>query len=131
MSMILLGENNHRLSVYMQHALERFGHDVRVATDGDAALWDALEHLPDLILLDVDLPGRDSLDLEQEFKRIPWTRRTPVLFLVDPTTVPPELQFRSTVCLRKPVQAAQLLESVDTTLKQAAQAQPHHASGPR
>ncbi|MDT4943375.1 MAG: hypothetical protein QOH14_108, partial [Pseudonocardiales bacterium] len=43
--------------------LERAGHETRLATDGRAALDAVAEELPDLVVLDLMLPGVDGLEV--------------------------------------------------------------------
>lgn len=51
------------------------------ASDGDAGLEAAVEHLPDLAILDVAMPRMDGRDLCRELKGRPDTREIPVIFL--------------------------------------------------
>jgi putative two-component system response regulator len=62
--------------------LLRDNYHVRVATGGEQALRAAeLEPRPDLILLDVVMPGMDGYDLCRRFRAQAHTRDTPILFL--------------------------------------------------
>ncbi len=55
---------------------------VRVASNGPAALkYAALEPRPDLILLDVMMPGMDGHQVLAELKKVPETRDIPVMFV--------------------------------------------------
>jgi len=49
--------------------LESLGHDVRVVHDGTAALKEAEELRPDIVLLDIGLPGIDGYDVCRELRR--------------------------------------------------------------
>jgi DNA-binding response OmpR family regulator len=51
------------------------------AADGDSALSMAREERPDLILLDVMLPGKDGWEVAEELAASPETREIPILFL--------------------------------------------------
>lgn len=62
--------------------LLRDNYHVRVATSGDQALRVAtLDPLPDLILLDVILPGLDGYEVCRRLRALAQTRDTPVIFL--------------------------------------------------
>ena len=63
--------------------LEAVGEDytVRVATDGAAALGSVKKSLPDLILLDVMMPGVDGLEVCRRLKDDPTSRDIPIIFL--------------------------------------------------
>lgn len=61
--LILVVEDDSRIAAAVRRALIYDGYDVRIAPDGPAALASALERLPDLVLLDVMLPGLDGLEV--------------------------------------------------------------------
>lgn len=52
-----------------------------VATDGSEALNLAAAQLPDLILLDIEMPGISGIDVCVQLKMMPETREIPVIFL--------------------------------------------------
>lgn len=56
-------------------------YDVRVATSGEAALRSLEVQLPDLILLDIMMPGLDGYETCAQIKSLPKTRNIPVIFL--------------------------------------------------
>lgn len=55
-------------------ALRRRGYEVRVAYDGEAAVASARHDPPDLMLLDVMMPGRNGYEISREIKH--WSRNT-------------------------------------------------------
>jgi DNA-binding response OmpR family regulator len=59
---------------YLEHA----GFEVTVTGDGEAALASARGTRPDLVVLDLGLPGRDGLDVARELGR---TSRVPIVML--------------------------------------------------
>jgi CheY-like chemotaxis protein len=63
--------------------LEAVGEDytVRVATDGAAALNSVKKLLPDLILLDIMMPGIDGFEVCRRLKDDPATQDIPIIFL--------------------------------------------------
>ena len=63
--------------------IEALGKDytVCVDTDGAAALKSAKETLPDLILLDIMMPGMDGFEVCRQLKGDPSTRDIPIIFL--------------------------------------------------
>ncbi|MCQ3000741.1 response regulator, partial [Pseudomonas syringae] len=68
MSHLLLVDDDIEVLALLQKFLEQHGYSVEVATDGPA-LWRAVERrLPDLIILDVMLPGESGLVLCQQLR---------------------------------------------------------------
>jgi DNA-binding response OmpR family regulator len=63
MSRILVVDDEPRIVDVVRAYLEREGHDVTVAHDGEAALAAAAQDAPDLVVLDVMLPGRSGFDV--------------------------------------------------------------------
>lgn len=62
-------------------------YEVAVATDGPTALALAKEHTPDLILLDIMMPGMDGYEVCRRLMADPATAQTPVIFLTALTDV--------------------------------------------
>lgn len=62
-------------------ALGTLGYDVWQSVDGSVALMLACEHQPDVILLDVKMPGKDGYEVCRELKAEPLTSLIPVVFL--------------------------------------------------
>jgi len=62
-------------------ALADTGHQLLVAEDGEEALEQTLHALPDLILLDVMMPGIDGYETCRRLKARPETRDIPVIFM--------------------------------------------------
>jgi CheY-like chemotaxis protein len=57
------------------------GYEVHTATRGEEALEKAKEHLPDIILLDVMMPGVDGWEVCRRLKEDHATAAIPVIFL--------------------------------------------------
>lgn len=56
-------------------------YDVRVALDGEEALENVAHEKPDLILLDIMMPGMDGYAVCEQLKKDPATRDIPIIFL--------------------------------------------------
>lgn len=78
---ILLVEDSKFLRFATERALTRAGYDVTTAADGDEALSQACEKLPDLILLDMLLPKMSGPDVLKALKLNPATKAIPVVVL--------------------------------------------------
>ena len=66
-------------------SLEQHGFRVLVAQDGEEGLQRAMFVQPDLILLDVMMPGPDGFEICRRLKRHPKTREIPVIFMTSLT----------------------------------------------
>jgi two-component system alkaline phosphatase synthesis response regulator PhoP len=69
MKTILVVEDEIKITRLVRDYLEHAGFDVIVAGDGEAAIASARGSRPDLIVLDLGLPGRDGLDVTRELRR--------------------------------------------------------------
>ena len=75
---ILVVEDDGRLAATLQRVLTAEGHDVELAGDGLEAVRRAREHPPDLVVLDVMLPGLDGIGV---CRRLRATAQFPILLL--------------------------------------------------
>ena len=69
MRTILVVEDEMKIARLVRDYLEDAGFEVIVAGDGTAALASARGSKPDLVVLDLGLPGRDGLDVTREIRR--------------------------------------------------------------
>ncbi len=68
---ILVVEDHADVRNVLQMLLERDGHHVRTASDGPGALAEAQQRPPEVILLDIGLPGSNGYDVARELRAIP------------------------------------------------------------
>jgi CheY-like chemotaxis protein len=79
---ILLAEDDESIQAIAVMSLSRVGHhDVVIAADGPSALEAAVREKPDLILLDVMMPGLDGFQVCEGLTSDERTRGIPVIFL--------------------------------------------------
>jgi two-component system, OmpR family, alkaline phosphatase synthesis response regulator PhoP len=78
---ILVIDDERDLVELVRYNVEREGFDVIAAIDGPDGLDIARKHRPDVIVLDVMMPGMDGLDVCRELRKDPATERTPVIML--------------------------------------------------
>jgi putative two-component system response regulator len=65
----------------LQRSLEQRGYEVSTAHDGESALEALARESPDIILLDVMMPGMDGFEVCRRIKSNPVTRLTPVVLV--------------------------------------------------
>lgn len=115
MARILVVEDNAsnmRLTTFL---LESVGHTVLSATDAEAGLEIARAERPDLVLLDVQLPGMDGLQATALLKGGAETRSIPVIALTALAMKGDAERIRSAGCdgyIAKPVAHREFLATV-------------------
>jgi len=78
---VLIVEDETDLVKLLKYNLEKEGFKVSYATDGTVALAEARRDPPDLVILDLMLPGLDGLEVCRQLRRNERFVRTPVLIL--------------------------------------------------
>ncbi|MCU0609696.1 MAG: response regulator [Chitinispirillaceae bacterium] len=78
---ILLIDDDLKTLTLLSESLAEFGFDVLTASSGEQGIAIAGESTPDLILLDVKMPGIDGWETCRRLKAGPETREIPVVFL--------------------------------------------------
>ena len=73
-SRVLVVEDNPEVAESLRDLVEAFGHEVRVARSGDAALAEARLHPPDVVLCDIGLPGMTGYEVARAFRGDPVLR---------------------------------------------------------
>lgn len=71
---VLVVDDNADTASGMARLLKLSGHDVRVAHDGADALVVAGEHRPEVMLLDIGLPGMDGYELAARLRKEEWSK---------------------------------------------------------
>jgi len=100
--------------------LQADGHQVLPADSGELALASAAARAPDLILLDVRMPGLDGFEVCRRLKAGEATRDIPVLFIsaaTDPAERLEGFRLGAVDFLTKPIQTEELLARVGTHLE--------------
>ncbi|HKW72511.1 MAG TPA: response regulator [Candidatus Dormibacteraeota bacterium] len=80
-SLILLVEDNEANQMLARAVLELDGYEVRVAGSGPEVFETLQAWTPDLILMDIQLPGQDGLSVTRSLKADPATASIPVVAL--------------------------------------------------
>jgi diguanylate cyclase (GGDEF)-like protein len=121
--LILVVEDDEDARAVLEELL-RDRYDVEAVGDGETAVKRAKELLPDLVLLDLFLPGLDGFGALTGLRRDAKTAEVPVIFLSaqgDAETKSQGLSLGAADYLAKPFSAQELMARVDRTLRLTAQ----------
>lgn len=122
MARILVIEDNAANMTLAKFLLESVGHSVISATDAEAGLTLAREEQPNLILMDIQLPGMDGLEATIRLKRDKATSAIPVIALTSLAMKGDEERIRAAGCdayIAKPMRYQEFLAAVSGLLEPA------------
>ena len=116
MPKILLVEDNELNRDMLSRRLERRGHQVVIALDGEQGVAMARSESPDLILMDMSLPVLDGWEATRRLKAAPETRAVPIIALTSHAMVGDRDKAIEAGCDdydTKPIELPRLLEKID------------------
>lgn len=116
---VLIVEDNALNMRLFSDLLEATGYATLQCIDGGNAVGLALEHLPDLIVMDIQLPEVSGLDITRWLKDDDRTKHIPVLAVTAFAMRTDEMLVREAGCegyLSKPIQVRSFLSKVDELL---------------
>jgi two-component system cell cycle response regulator DivK len=119
MSTVLIIEDNPANMTLATFLLESEGHRVIAAIDAEAGLTLARAQCPDLILMDIQLPGIDGLQATSLLKADEITRNIPVIALTALAMKGDEERIRAAGCdgyIAKPLDYRQFLAAISAQL---------------
>ena len=119
MAKILLIEDNDMNRDMLSRRLIRRGHDITTALDGPAGIASATEARPDLILMDISLPGMDGWEATKVLRSQPATASIPIIALTAHAMEADRQRSLEAGCNdfdTKPVDLARLLVKIDALL---------------
>lgn len=111
---ILVAEDDPSISAMLQRVLSA-EYDVTVVANGALALSTAEDHPPNLMLLDVMMPGLDGLEVARRAREIPALKRIPIIFLTaksGPLDVIRGIQHGARHYITKPFKIDEVLQKV-------------------
>ncbi len=119
MAKILVVEDEPEIRILVKTILEKAGYSVVEAEDGEAALRLVNEEEPDLVLLDVMIPGIEGWEVCRRIRENEATRRLPII-MVTVRTTDEDIQ-RSVECganahINKPFDQRELLDTIKKLL---------------
>jgi two-component system, OmpR family, alkaline phosphatase synthesis response regulator PhoP len=127
MAKILIVEDMESVVVLLRSLLEREGFQVTTAQDGLEALEAVRRDKPDLVLLDLILPGLDGLEVCRRIRHDPVTAHLPIIILSgkeEETDKVIGLEIGADDYITKPFQANELIARVKSRLRRSAPTDP-------
>jgi DNA-binding response OmpR family regulator len=123
MALILIVEDETELVKILRSYLEKAGYDVLTANRGDhgLSLWE--NHSPDLVLLDLNMPGMDGLEVAKEIRK---RRETPIIMVtarVEEADRLAGLELGADDYVTKPYSPREVVARVKAVLRRAGQSQ--------
>ncbi len=116
MAVILLVEDNEMNRDMLSRRLTRKSHTVLLAQDGQQAVDMAIEHKPDIILMDMSLPIKDGWEASKEIKANPSTEDIPIIALTAHAMEGDKQNAIEAGCVdydTKPIDLPRLLKKID------------------
>lgn len=112
MAKILIVDDDPNFRDLLRMVFQEKGFTVLTAVDGEAGLAKALEEKPDIVLLDIQLPGIDGYAVLGKLKADDATRPIPVVICSttyrDPSHVKKAMDIGASDYIRKPIHPQQL-----------------------
>lgn len=91
--LVLVADDEPQTTIMLTRIFEREGYRVLSVYDGEAALQAASEHMPDLILLDVQMPKKNGFETLQELRENPVTSAIPTIIVTAKARQPSDIAY--------------------------------------
>lgn len=116
---ILIADDEPNIIISLEYLMKREGYEVVVARDGQEAIELALQHQPDLLLLDVMMPKKTGFEVCQELRADASCRDTPIVMLTAKgrdTDIAKGMALGATAYMTKPFSTRELVDKVREVL---------------
>ncbi|MBX7145487.1 MAG: sigma-54 dependent transcriptional regulator [Oligoflexia bacterium] len=117
---VLAVDDNQEGLFALEQVLQKHGFSTLTASNGQEALKCLESEFPDVILLDVNMPGIDGFEVTKRIKSDPWLRYIPILLLTAKDTseaVVEGLEKGADDFVRKPFESEELIARVRAALR--------------
>ncbi len=121
---ILLADKSITIQKVVEMLFSGKDYEVACVSDGDTALHDASRVVPDIVLVDVDLPRIDGYSFAERLKQIPQLSKIPVILMMSRDDVYDSVkgkQGRIFDYIAKPFESQELIGKVKKALTEAPQ----------
>ena len=123
--LIVVVEDDRDINDLLSLILEEEGYRVISVTDGREVLEAARQYQPDLITLDLALPGKDGWQLARELQEDPVTENIPILVISSHVRdLDAPLRRTAARVISKPFYITQVVNHVDAILRRRAEDEP-------
>ena len=122
MAKVLVVDDEPNIVLSLEFLMQQAGFDVTTALDGESALALVNENPPDLVLLDISLPGISGFEVLEQLRNQPSFKRLPIVML---TAHGREVEREKGLALgaddyiTKPFSTRQLVEKVQALLNES------------
>jgi DNA-binding response OmpR family regulator len=116
---VMLVDDDQDFVIVQSAVLRRAGYEVLVASDAVSAVSVAMRERPQVVIMDIGLPGGDGLTVMERMHAMPQLAGMPVVLLSgrDPQAYQTAgLDAGAAAFLTKPIEVADLLEALDRVL---------------
>jgi signal transduction histidine kinase len=117
---VLVIDDSAELRMIIQETLGLFGVDAMIAEDGDSGVQMSREHIPDLIICDINMPGLDGYGTLKAMREHEATATIPFVFLsgsVDRIAIRKGMELGADDYLTKPFTPKELMAAVNARLE--------------
>lgn len=119
--LVLVVDDEVNTTIMLQHIFEREGYSVERVSNGFEALEAARDHQPDLILLDILMPGMNGFEVLQRLRQDPLTDKIPTIMVTanarEPSDVARGLTLGADDYLYKPFAPQELLARAQSKIR--------------
>ena len=119
MRSVLLIDDDANTLLALGVRLKAMGYTVFTAKDAVGATSAARKNSPDIIVLDISLPGGDGFTVAERLQRLGSTGATPIIFITaseNPDLRKRAMQVGAVGFLKKPFDANQMAEAIESAL---------------
>ena len=119
MKTVLLVEDDKKITLAIGIRLKSMGYEVATAADAVSAVAQARKCKPDVVLLDINLPGGDGFLVAERLQSLMQTSATPIIFITankQEGLKKRAMEMGAVAFLEKPFDATQLADAIEMSL---------------